>query len=141
MAYLKVVVVGGGLGGLNVAKDLKGCKLDVHLIDKTNHHLFQPLLYQVASAALSPGEIAIPIREILRKQTNATVMMGDVEQIDKKARQVVLGNGERMSYDYLVIAVGARHSYFGNEAWEKFAPGTQNRQRRSHDPGRYFNLV
>ena len=93
------------------------------MIDKTNHHLFQPLLYEVASAALSPGEIAIPIREILRQQENATVMMGEIVQVDKKARQLFLGNGERVDYDYLILAVGARHSYFGNDAWEKFAPG------------------
>lgn len=123
MAKSKVVIVGGGFGGLNAAKNLKKCPFDILVIDKTNHHLFQPLLYEVASAALSPGEIAIPIREILRKQDNATVMMGEVVQIDKKARQVVLGNGERVTYDYLVLAVGARHSYFGNDAWEHFAPG------------------
>jgi len=123
MSYDKVVIVGGGFGGLNAAKNLKKCPLDILLIDKTNHHLFQPLLYEVASAALSPGEIAIPIREILRRQDNATVMMGEVVQIDKQARQVVLGNGDRVSYDYLVLAVGARHSYFGKDEWEKFAPG------------------
>ena len=123
MPYTKVVIVGGGFGGLNAAKSLNKCQLDILLIDKTNHHLFQPLLYEVASAALSPGEIAIPIREILRKQDNATVMMGEIVQIDKQARQVVLGNGERVDYDYLILAVGARHSYFGNDAWEKFAPG------------------
>jgi NADH dehydrogenase len=123
MSNSKVVIVGGGFGGLNVAKKLKKCQLDILLIDKTNHHLFQPLLYEVASAALSPGEIAIPIREILRKQDNATVMMGEIVQIDKQARRVILGNGERIGYDYLVLAVGARHSYFGKDDWEKFAPG------------------
>src|SRR5271167_2128980 len=115
MAYTKVVIVGGGFGGLNAAKQLKSAPLDILLIDKTNHHLFQPLLYEVASAALSPGEIAIPIREILRSQENTTVMMGDIVQVDKNARQVVLGNGERVDYDYLVLAVGARHSYFGKD--------------------------
>jgi NADH:quinone reductase (non-electrogenic) len=123
MAYTKVVIVGGGFGGLNVAKQLKKAPLDILLIDKTNHHLFQPLLYEVASAALSPGEIAIPIREILRKYDNTTVMMGEIVAIDTKNRQVVLGNDEREPYDYLVLAVGARHSYFGNDAWEPFAPG------------------
>jgi NADH:ubiquinone reductase (H+-translocating) len=123
MPYSKIVIVGGGFGGLNVAKNLKNCPLDVLLIDKTNHHLFQPLLYEVASAALSPGEIAIPIREILRKQENTTVMMGDIVQVDKQSRQVVLGNGEKVDYDYLVLAVGARHSYFGKDEWEKYAPG------------------
>jgi NADH dehydrogenase len=119
----KVVIVGGGFGGLNVAKNLKKSPLDVLLIDKTNHHLFQPLLYEVASAALSPGEIAIPIREILRKQENATVVMGEIVQVDKKNHQLILGNGEKIDYDYLVLAVGARHSYFGKDEWEKFAPG------------------
>jgi len=123
MINKKVVIVGGGFAGLNVAKNLKKAPLDILLIDKTNHHLFQPLLYEVASAALSPGEIAIPIREILRKQDNATVMMGEITQIDKKNHLVVLGNGEKVDYDYLVLAIGARHSYFGNDEWEKFAPG------------------
>ncbi len=123
MPNKKVVIVGGGFGGLNVAKKLKKCPLDILLIDKTNHHLFQPLLYEVASAALSPGEIAIPIREILRKQANVTVMMGEIIQVDKKNNQLILGNGEKVNYDYLVLAVGARHSYFGKNEWEQFAPG------------------
>ncbi len=123
MPNKKVVIVGGGFGGLNVAKKLKKYPLDILLIDKTNHHLFQPLLYEVASAALSPGEIAIPIREILRKQANVTVMMGEIIQVDKKNNQLILGNGEKVNYDYLVLAVGARHSYFGKNEWEQFAPG------------------
>jgi len=123
MAYTRVVIVGGGFGGLNCARLLKGSKLDITLIDKTNHHLFQPLLYQVASAALSPAEVAIPIREIFRKQQNTTVIMGEVVNIEKESKQVVMGNGDRIGYDYLVLAVGARHSYFGHDGWEKFAPG------------------
>lgn len=123
MGYPRVVIIGGGFGGLTVAKTLKKAKLDILLVDKTNHHLFQPLLYQVASAALSPAEIAIPIREILRKQKNTSVIMGDVVQIDKKNKQVVLLNGDRIPFDMLVVAVGAMHSYFGHEEWEKFAPG------------------
>lgn len=123
MARQKVIIIGGGFAGLTVAKNLKRANQDILLIDKTNHHLFQPLLYQVASAALSPGEIAIPIREILRKQNNATVIMGDVTHIDKDLKQVTLGNGECLFYDELVIAAGARHSYFGKDDWEKFAPG------------------
>ena len=119
----KVVIIGGGFGGLTVAKKLKSANQDILLIDKTNHHLFQPLLYQVASAALSPGEIAVPIREILRKQKNATVIMGDVARIDKKLKQIILVSGDSLPYDYLVVATGARHSYFGNNAWEQFAPG------------------
>jgi NADH dehydrogenase len=123
MAYTRVLIVGGGFAGLTAAKALKNVKMDILLIDKTNHHLFQPLLYQVASAALSPGEIAIPIREVLRKQENTSVIMGDVVNIDKKQKQVVLFNGEKIGYDYLILAVGARHSYFGNDKWEAYAPG------------------
>ena len=123
MAYTKVVIVGGGFGGLNTAKSLKGAKLDILLIDKTNHHLFQPLLYQVATAALSPADIATPIREVFRGQANFHVIMGDVVAIDKNKKEIVLGNGDRMDYDYLVLSVGASHSYFGNDPWEKFAPG------------------
>lgn len=123
MSQEKVVIIGGGFAGLSVAKSLKNTPLDILLINKTNHHLFQPLLYQVATAGLSPGEIAIPIREILRKQENTAVIMGDVVSIEKDLKQVVLANGERIGYDYLIIAVGARHSYFGNDKWEKFAPG------------------
>lgn len=123
MSKSKVVIIGGGFGGLTVAKNLNSTRQDVLLIDKTNHHLFQPLLYQVASAALSPGEIAVPIREILRKQKNATVIMGDVERIDKKLKQIILVSGDSLPFDYLVVATGARHSYFGNSTWEKFAPG------------------
>lgn len=128
MASTKVVIIGGGFGGINVAKTLKNTNLEVLVIDKTNHHLFQPLLYQVASAALSPGEIAMPIREILRKQENTIVIMGDVCQIDKTNKQLMLANGEKVDYDYLVLAVGARHSYFGNDAWEKYAPGLKTIQ-------------
>jgi NADH:ubiquinone reductase (H+-translocating) len=119
----QVIVVGGGFGGLNIAKSLKKADVDLLLIDKTNHHLFQPLLYQVATAALSPGDIAMPIRDILRKQENTTVLMGDVEAVDKEKKEIILGSKERFSYDYLVLAVGARHSYFGNNSWENFAPG------------------
>jgi NADH dehydrogenase len=123
MAYTKVVIIGGGFGGLNVAKSLKRAKLDVCLIDKTNHHLFQPLLYEVATAALSAGDIATPLREVLRHQANATVLMGEVVKIDKDKRQVVMVNGDRIGYDYLVISIGSRHSYFGKDEWEAFAPG------------------
>lgn len=123
MANAKVLILGGGFGGLNAAKALGNSKFDVWLIDKTNHHLFQPLLYQVASAALSPGDIAIPIREILSPYENITVLMGEVVGIDKESRHVVLRNGDRIAYEYLIIALGARHSYFGNDQWEEFAPG------------------
>jgi NADH:ubiquinone reductase (H+-translocating) len=123
MAYTKVVIIGGGFGGLSVAKSLNHAKLDVLLIDKTNHHLFQPLLYEVATAALSPGEIATPLREILRHQGNTTVIMGEVIKIDKNHKQITIANGDIFSYDNLIISMGARHSYFGREEWERFAPG------------------
>lgn len=123
MARSRVIIVGGGFAGLNCAKALGGTRLDVWVIDKTNHHLFQPLLYQVASAALSPADIAVPIREVLSTYENITVMMGEVKSVEKSKKEIVLGTGERMGYDYLVVATGARHSYFGNDAWEEFAPG------------------
>lgn len=119
----KVLIIGGGFGGINTAKGLKKADCDVLLVDKTNHHLFQPLLYEVASAALSPADIAIPIREILRHQENARVIMGNVNAIDKEQKQIQLSNGDRYGFDYLVIATGAHHSYFGNDAWETYAPG------------------
>lgn len=123
MARPKVIIIGGGFAGLNAARALKRAPIDLLLIDKTNHHLFQPLLYEVATAALSPGEIATPLREILYKQANTSVIMGEVTQIDLQAHQLTIANGDRHSYDFLVVAPGARHSYFGNDAWELFAPG------------------
>lgn len=123
MALTKVVILGGGFAGLNAAKGLGNSKNDVWLIDKTNHHLFQPLLYQVASAALSPGDIAVPIREILSPYDNVTVLMGEVVSIDKEQQQVTLRNGDNIGYEYLIVALGARHSYFGHDAWEELAPG------------------
>lgn len=123
MGFTRVIIVGGGFGGLNAAKNLRKAKIELILIDKKNHHLFQPLLYQVASAALSPADIAIPLREILRDHKNTTVLMGDVVDVDREKRLITLGNGETMHFDFLVIAAGARHSYFGNDQWEKFAPG------------------
>ena len=123
MAPSKVVILGGGFAGLNAAKMLGNTKFDVWVIDKTNHHLFQPLLYQVASAALSPGDIAVPIREILADYGNITVWMGEVISIEKNQNRVSLANGEQIGFDYLIVALGARHAYFGNDAWEHFAPG------------------
>lgn len=118
----KVVIIGGGFGGLTAAKTLKNADVDITLIDKTNHHLFQPLLYQVATAALSPGDIAAPIRGVLHKQKNVTVIMGEVAKIDVEAQKVCL-NDDQFEYDYLIVAVGSRHSYFGKNEWETFAPG------------------
>ncbi len=119
----KIVIIGGGFGGLNVAKRLGNTAMDVVLLDKTNHHLFQPLLYQVASAALSPSNIALPLREILRKHDNIKVFMADVIRIHRHEQYVEAANGDRFSYDHLVIATGASHSYFGHPEWEEHAPG------------------
>lgn len=123
MSVTKIVILGGGFAGINAAKTLGHSKLDVWVIDKTNHHLFQPLLYQVATAALSPADIAIPIREILSPYDNVTVLMGEVNGIDKNRKVVFLRNGDEIHYEYLIIALGARHSYYGHDDWEKYAPG------------------
>jgi len=124
MKRKKVVIIGGGFGGLAAAKSLKNAKVDITLIDKTNHHLFQPLLYQVATAALSPGDISAPIRGILRKQLNVEIIMGEVSCINRNKKIVNLKlNNDKISYDYLIVATGARHSYFGKEEWENHAPG------------------
>lgn len=119
----KVLIIGSGFAGLNAAKQLKKAPVDITIIDRTNHHLFQPLLYQVASAALSPSDIATPIREIFKNQSNATVIMSEAVKIDKTNRTVHLTHCDPMTYDYLIVATGARHSYFGNDQWEAFAPG------------------
>lgn len=123
MAYTKVVIIGGGFGGLHVAQNLKNADVDVLVLDKTNHHVFQPLLYQVASAALAPGNIAAPIRQILRRQKNATVIMANITNIDLHKKLVISANGESFRYDYLVLAPGTSHSYFGHPEWEAYAPG------------------
>ena len=118
-----VVIVGGGFAGLNAAKALKRARSRVTLIDRQNYHLFQPLLYQVATGGLSPADIATPIRALLRGQKNAQVILGEVDWIDIAARRVLLGDGEEVEYDTLILATGARHSYFGREEWAEAAPG------------------
>jgi NADH:ubiquinone reductase (H+-translocating) len=118
----KVIIVGAGFGGIQAAVALSRVAVDVIVLDRQNHHCFQPLLYQVATAALSPAEIAWPIRHMLRQQRNATVFMAEVKGVDLAARSVETSAGP-MSYDYLVIATGATHSYFGHDDWAKFAPG------------------
>jgi NADH dehydrogenase len=123
MGCSRVVVIGGGFGGLNTIKALHKADLDITLVDKSNHHLFQPLLYQVATAALSPAEIAYPLREVFRGQKNTMVIMGEITRINKEKKQLILANGDILEYDFLVIATGARHSYFGNDQWELLAPG------------------
>lgn len=118
----KVVIVGAGFGGLAAAKALASAPVEVTLIDRRNYHLFQPLLYQVATAGLSPAQIAQPIRAILRRQKNARVLLGRVTGVDRRARMVEIGE-KRVPYDYLIVATGARHAYFGHDEWEPFAPG------------------
>ena len=118
----RVVVIGGGFAGLWAVRQLKRADVDITLIDRRNHHLFQPLLYQVATAGLAAPSIAAPLRHIVRDQRNVTVHMGEVLQIDTDARQVILSD-RRISYDYLLVASGATHAYFGRDDWEKFAPG------------------
>jgi NADH dehydrogenase len=118
----RVVIVGGGFAGLSAARELAGSPVDVVLIDKRNYHLFQPLLYQVATAGLSPAEIAAPIRAILSRQPNVTVLMSKVSGVDAAAHEVVTDSG-RVGYDHLVLATGARHAYFGRDDWAPFAPG------------------
>ena len=118
----QVVIVGGGFGGLAAARALRGAPARVVLLDRRNHHLFQPLLYQVATAGLSPAEIAAPIRRILRGQENVTVLLADVTAIDAERKRVLLANGE-VAYDHLIVGTGVTHSYFGHDEWARFAPG------------------
>lgn len=118
----KVVIVGGGFGGLSVARALNGLPIEITLVDRQNHHCFQPLLYQVATAVVSPADIAWPIRGILRGQHNVRVLMAEVEEIDVAAK-LVRTDSVTLAYDYLVLATGATHSYFGHDDWAEFAPG------------------
>lgn len=120
---LRVVVVGAGFGGLEAVRALARANADVTLIDRNNHHVFQPLLYQVATAALSPGDIAWPVRSIFRRQANVTVVMADVDGVDAERRVVHADGGPAFPYDILVLATGATHSYFGHEEWATAAPG------------------
>ena len=120
----RVVIVGGGFGGFSAAKALRSLPVDVTLIDRTNHYLFQPLLYQVATGVLSPADIAAPTRFLLRRQKNTTVLLGDVSEIDLGRRLVTADAGRvELPFDYLIVATGARHSYFGHPEWEATAPG------------------
>lgn len=119
----RIVIVGGGFGGLSAAQALAKADVDVLLIDRRNHHLFQPLLYQVATASLSPSEIAWPIRHILRHQKNVRVIMATVTGVDLAAKTVSIEDGEPERYDALILATGAQHAYFGNDQWAEFAPG------------------
>jgi NADH dehydrogenase len=121
-----VIIVGGGFGGLRAARALRHTGVRVVLVDQRNHHLFQPLLYQVASATLSPADIAAPIRHVLRSQRNAEVVLAEVTAVDLEARHVGLADGRRLSYDFLILAAGSRSSHFGRDDWAQLAPGLKN---------------
>lgn len=121
----QIVIVGAGFGGLSAAKALKKADADITIIDRRNHHLFQPLLYQVATAALAPNQIASPIRSIVRKQRNTNVILDEVINVDKERREVIMRD-RAAPYDYLILATGARHAYFGHDDWETHAPGLKN---------------
>src|SRR5215472_5816137 len=114
-----VVITGGGFGGLSAAQALKHAPVDITLIDRRNFHLFQPLLYQVATGSLSPGEIAAPLRGILSKQKNARVLLGDVVDVSPETNSILLADGEIVQYDFLIVSAGSQGSYFGHEEWRQ----------------------
>src|SRR4249920_1509183 len=118
----RVVILGGGFGGLNAAQKLRRAPVDITLIDRRNFHLFQPLLYQVATGSLSPGEIAAPLRGVLSRQKNCEVLLGEAADIDPKAKRVTLGDGGVFEYDALIVATGSQTSYYGNDSWRPYAP-------------------
>ena len=124
----QVLIIGCGFGGLEAARALAGAEVDVTVVDKTNHHLFQPLLYQVATAGLSAPSIAAPIRHLFRRQRNVTTLLGEVVGIDAHAQTVSLKDGARLPWDHLIVAAGATHSYFGRDDWAEFAPGLKTLQ-------------
>ena len=128
----RVLIIGGGFGGLHAAKAFAGADVDVTIVDRHNHHVFQPLLYQVATAGLSPGEIASPIRWILRRQSNVTVLLGDVARIDRDAKVLRLTDGSSLAYDHLIVAAGATHAYFGHDDWRVNAPGLKTLEDALH---------
>jgi NADH:ubiquinone reductase (H+-translocating) len=122
----RVVIVGGGFGGLRAARALKSAPVEVTLIDRRNYHLFQPLLYQVATGSLSPGEIAAPLRGVLSRQKNTRVLLGEVVDLDPVSKHVVLADGASFAYDSLIVAAGSQTSYYGHDAWREWAPGMKS---------------
>src|SRR5438309_3644027 len=122
----KVVILGGGFGGLAAAQKLKRAPVEVALIDRRNFHLFQPLLYQVATGSLSPGEIAAPLRSVLSRQKNTRVLLGEVVDLDPLAKRVMLADGASFAYDALIVAAGSQSSYYGHDAWRAWAPGLKS---------------
>ena len=123
MSRPHVLIIGGGFGGLSAAKTLRNAPVNVTLLDRHNYHLFQPLLYQVATATLSPGDIAAPIRWIFRRSPNVRVLLGEVSAVDTKNRRVRLADDGELAYDFLIVATGSSHTYFGHDEWARFAPG------------------
>src|SRR5215813_12104578 len=122
----QVVILGGGFAGLNAAQKLKRAPVDVTLVDRRNFHLFQPLLYQVATGSLSPGEIAAPLRGVLSRQKNAQVLLGEAVDIDPDAKRVILRDGANFDYDSLIVATGSQTSYYGNDSWRPVAPSLKS---------------
>jgi NADH:ubiquinone reductase (H+-translocating) len=122
----RVVIVGGGFGGLLAARALKHAPVDVTVVDRRNYHLFQPLLYQVATGSLSPAEIAAPLRGVLARQANARVLLGEVKDVDPEAKRLRLADGAELEYDSLIVATGSRTHYFGNDSWSQWAPGMKS---------------
>src|SRR5499433_2222149 len=122
----KVIIIGGGFGGLRAAQALKHAPVDVTLIDRRNFHLFQPLLYQVATGSLSPGEIAAPLRGVLASQKNTRVLLGDVTDVDPVSKQLSLADGARLEYDSLIVAAGSRSHYYGHDEWGQWAPSLKS---------------
>src|SRR5215475_3789454 len=118
----RVVILGGGFAGLNAAQKLKRADVDVTLIDRRNFHLFQPLLYQVATGSLSPGQIAAPLRSVLRRQKNTQVLLAETVDVDPQGHRVILSDGATYEYDSLIVATGSQTSYYGNDGWHRFAP-------------------
>ena len=119
----RVVIIGGGFGGLNAARALKDAPVQVTLIDRRNFHLFQPLLYQVATGSLSPADVASPLRSILKRQKNTTILLGEAIGVDCGNRQVHLKGADCVPYDFLIVGTGVRHHYFGHDEWSEIAPG------------------
>ncbi|MEP5261480.1 MAG: FAD-dependent oxidoreductase, partial [Nitratireductor sp.] len=119
----RIVILGAGFAGLTAAKMLRKAPVEITVIDRQNYHLFQPLLYQVATATPSPADIAVPVRSALRDQENTRVLLGSVESIDRTARRVKLADGREVPFDWLVVATGATHAYFGHDEWGPYAPG------------------
>src|SRR5437667_12369552 len=122
----QVVIVGGGFGGLRAAWALKSAPVEVTLIDRRNFHLFQPLLYQVATGSLSPGEIAAPLRGVLSRQKNTRVLLGEAVDVDPEAKRVILRDGAAFEYDSLIVATGSQTSYSGNDSWRQGAPSLES---------------